>query len=60
MLFENPRFVSDTAGNPNYDVFPDGQSFVMVGGTPESRAPQLHVVLNWFEELKRRVPPGSR
>jgi hypothetical protein len=23
---------------------------------PEQPATQIHVVLNWFEELKRRVP----
>ena len=55
VLFENPGFVSDTAGNPSYGLFPDGQSFIMVEGSPESRAPQLRVLLNWTEELKRKV-----
>jgi serine/threonine-protein kinase len=45
-----------------YDVSPDGQRFVMIkdtaaddrerGGAP----PNIVVVLNWFEELKQRVP----
>ena len=46
----------------NYDVFPDG-SFVFPGRdddvrTPEERfgAAELHVILNWFEVLKERVP----
>jgi len=41
---------------PNYDVSPDDQSFVMIRG--ERRRPwmRIHVVLNWFEELERRVP----
>jgi hypothetical protein len=27
----------------------------------EAAAPtQINVVLNWFEELKRRVPPGKK
>ncbi len=25
----------------------------------EQAASQIHVVLNWFEELKRRVPTGN-
>jgi eukaryotic-like serine/threonine-protein kinase len=40
----------------SYDVTPDGR-FVMVRGETQSSAPSpLHVVLNWFEELKARVP----
>ena len=49
-----------TLGVPNYDVSPDGQRLLMIkpgAATDESaRAPQINVVLNWFEELKRRVP----
>ena len=41
----------------NYDVSPDGQRFLMVKASgKESVATQLNVVLNWFEELKERVP----
>jgi hypothetical protein len=42
-----------------YDITPDGQRFLMVfpadsvAATPDE---QIHVVLNWFEELKRLVP----
>ncbi len=45
-------------GHTNYDVSPDGQQFVMVRRTGESKrvAPQIHVILNWFEELERLVP----
>ena len=46
-------------GNRPYDVSPDGQRFLMIkGAAPESTAaapPSLVVVLNWQEELKRRV-----
>jgi serine/threonine-protein kinase len=45
----------------NYDVTPDGARLLRVidarqsqSGTPS--APQMQVVLNWFEELKARVP----
>jgi len=28
--------------------------------TGESAPTQINIVLNWFEELKRRVPPAKR
>ena len=41
---------------PNFDVTPDGQAFVMVRGDdgPDPWM-QLNVTVNWFEELKRRA-----
>ena len=39
----------------NYDISPDGQRFLVVQGS-DANLTQLNVVLNWFEELKRRVP----
>ena len=40
-----------------YDVSADGQRFLMVKETGQATSPtQINVVLNWFEELKRRVP----
>jgi serine/threonine-protein kinase len=48
----------------NYDITPDGKQFLValpaladrtVSGVVASRA-QINVVLNWFEELKARVP----
>ncbi len=40
---------------------PDGQRFLMVQASEqqEEAATQINVVLNWFEELKRRVPTGN-
>ncbi len=43
----------------NYDVAPDGR-FLMIQESQESTPPEIHVVLNWFEELKRLVPPGKK
>jgi len=40
-----------------YDVLPDGQHFAMVETDPDARITHFNVVLNWFEELKRLVPP---
>ena len=64
VLFEG-NFVLDNAagggGNPNYDIAPDGQSFVMVVNelgetTDDAIAIPVIVVQNWFEDLKRLVP----
>jgi hypothetical protein len=43
-----------------YDVMPNGKDFVMVFPASQQAAappplPSIHVVLNWFEELKARV-----
>jgi Tol biopolymer transport system component len=41
----------------NYDVSPDGETFVMVDASEENgAATQVNVLLNWFEEVKRLVP----
>jgi hypothetical protein len=41
-----------------YDVSPDGQRFLMIEGTggQGTSSAEINVVLNWSEELKRRVP----
>ncbi|UCG58914.1 MAG: PD40 domain-containing protein, partial [Phycisphaerales bacterium] len=40
----------------SYDVMPDGR-FLMIRDPQESTPLGINVVLNWFEELKRVVPP---
>jgi serine/threonine-protein kinase len=42
-------------GSPQFDVSPDGPSFVMVEADPDARPTQVHVVTNWGTELTRRV-----
>jgi hypothetical protein len=46
----------------DYDVSLDGQRFLMVKPSEQAQAgpTQINVVLNWFEELKRRVPTGTK
>jgi serine/threonine-protein kinase len=39
----------------SYDVTPDGSRFLMAKTPPESAPRQAYVVLNWLEEMKRRV-----
>jgi serine/threonine-protein kinase len=57
VLFDVPMAFSGSTVD-HYDVTPDGQRFVMIEGEDGSAATQIHVVLNWFEELKERVPPN--
>jgi len=43
-----------------YDISPDGKRFLMVKSAgAEAGLSQLHVVVNWFEELKARVREGT-
>ena len=61
MLFEG-RYEPTPFTFPNYDVSPDGQRFLMLkpGEAGEAVPTQINIVLNWFEELKRRVPTGKK
>ena len=47
-------------GSRDYDITPDGERILMIVPADEPELehvrPQIHVVLNWFEELKARVP----
>jgi Tol biopolymer transport system component len=61
MLFEG-QYQPTPVTFPNYDVSPDGQRFLMLkpSDSAEAAPTQINVVLNWFEELKRKVPPGTK
>ena len=50
-LFDGP-FATDVY-HPNYDVAPDGQTFVMIRPVADSR--QLVLVVNWLQELRQRT-----
>jgi serine/threonine-protein kinase len=59
MLFEGP-YVPTPRSFPDYDVSPDGQRFLMLKANEQAQVPaQINVVLNWFEELKQKVPTGK-
>jgi Tol biopolymer transport system component len=62
MLFEGQYQTLPTISTPNYDVSADGQRFLMLKPTEQEQAAttQINVVLNWFEELKQRVPTGKK
>ena len=60
LFFEGP-YLSGAGGDnfePNYAVTPDGQRFLMLKGSEQAQAgsTQINVVLNWFEELRQKVP----
>ena len=59
-LFRN--IYSSALPGHNWDIRPSGKQFLMikeaVGDTSpeETLQPNITIVLNWFEELKERVP----
>jgi len=56
VLFEG-SFVFGTNEGQEYDVSPDGKRFLMLKPLEQSRqSTPLDVVVNWFDELRRRVP----
>jgi len=61
LLFEGQYVEASGRFRARYDVAPDSQRFLMVKQSEQTAAPtQLNVVLNWFEELKGRVPAGKK
>ena len=49
-------YTLDLMGHQRYDVSPDGERFLMVENSDDFR---MVFILNWFEELKQRVPTGQ-
>ena len=61
MLFEG-QYPPAPGTADNFDVSSDGQRFLMIkpNEAGEAAPTQINVVLNWFEELKQKVPVGKR
>ena len=58
VVFESDDYPSVGNGR-DYDVSADGQRFLMLtpaGGAEDAGPPQIILVQNWFEELRRLVP----
>ena len=55
VLLTVPRFedLQFDPGSPDYDVMPDGEHFVFELD-PHPSSTTYNVVLNWFEELKKK------
>jgi Tol biopolymer transport system component len=52
-VFETYAFSFNTGAQ--YDVFPDGERFVMIRGADAAGAREIVVVQNWAEELERQL-----
>ncbi|MBP1633544.1 MAG: serine/threonine protein kinase [Acidobacteria bacterium] len=55
LLFRGPYQNAERYGQ-SYDVAPDGRRFLMVKVEPPPPPGEIQLVLNWFEELKAKVP----
>jgi len=61
-LWSLGQFTNFGGGISSFDLHPDGERFAVLKapGTDETAAVnKVNIVLNWFDELKRRVPPGN-
>jgi Tol biopolymer transport system component len=62
-LWSPSQFTDRGSGILNFDLHPDGKRFAVLKapGTEQAAAVnKVSIVLNWFEELKRRVPAGKQ
>jgi dipeptidyl aminopeptidase/acylaminoacyl peptidase len=51
------EFVGATYGPPDYDVTADGQRLLTIKVADSERAPlPIRFIVNWFDEINRRVP----
>lgn len=57
LLFEEKHLARFT--NEFWDITPDGERFIIIKPGEPQRLTRINVVLNWFEELQRKVPTGK-
>jgi len=43
----------------DFDISSDGQRFLMIQEDDATARPQFKIILNWFDELNRKMPPAS-
>ena len=57
LLFQG-AYVTGYEDSPAWDISPDGKRFLMIKPPAAAAAGlrKINIVLNWFEELKQRVP----
>ncbi len=57
LFLRGPRFEGSTATRRNVDAMPDGEHVIGVTSTnPLDSASQMIIVLNWFDDVRQRVP----
>ena len=54
-LFDG-NYLVDNSRHPGYAVDPSGESFYLSALNYGESLTQIHIVLNWFDELERLVP----
>jgi hypothetical protein len=54
-----PRVLFETDAM-EFDVAPDGKRFLLLVSNPEANHSEIHIVLNWFQELKQRERAAAR
>ena len=60
-LFRSTYLGSSSTGGTLWDISPDGKRFLLVkdaaaNGKPTEFPRKINIVVNWFEELRQRVP----
>ncbi len=55
-----PRQLFEGTFLQTWEVAPDGRLLMVRLSEEETSLRQINVVLNWFDELKQRVPSGAR
>jgi eukaryotic-like serine/threonine-protein kinase len=55
-ILEGPYMTLSSVSGRTYDISPDGRRFLMVKRPANRAPPQIVIVQNWFEELRRLVP----
>ncbi len=53
------RYDQSPTGHQHYDVHPDGRHFAVIDLGEAADPGELHVVLEWDEELRRQVPAAD-
>jgi len=62
-LWSPGQFTGLGGGVGNFDLHPDGKRFAVLkapGTEATAAVNKVNLVLNWFDELKRRVPAGKQ
>jgi hypothetical protein len=57
LLFEDKTFTGHSV--EFWDITPDGERFAIIRPGERQRLTRINVVLNWFDELQRKVPTGK-
>ncbi len=55
-LSQSRRLVNTSLQTYLWDVSPDGNRFLMIKEAGNTASNRINIVLNWFEELKQKVP----